>query len=142
MFTSSQVFSRMAIRGISRDLLAMLFELGREHHPNEFVAVLREQGGVIRELDLVPGTIVGRESASFFVDMLPLGIRQAGSAHSHPNGVLSPSPAESQVLPGWAATISSSGTPTGRGPGGVTGRMAPPRTSRWLNDPRGRDGDV
>ncbi len=78
----------------------MLFELGREHHPNEFVAVLREEGGIIRDLDLVPGTIVGEESASFFVDMLPLDIHQAGSAHSHPNGVLSPSSADLRFFPG------------------------------------------
>jgi proteasome lid subunit RPN8/RPN11 len=89
----------MAICGISRDLLAILFELGREHHPNEFVAVLREKDGIIRDLDLVPGTIVGEESASFFLDMLPLDIHQAGSAHSHPNGVLSPSPADLRFFP-------------------------------------------
>jgi len=89
----------MAIRGISRDLLAMLLELGKEHYPDEFVAVLRERDGVIRDLDLVPGTIVGEESASFFVDMLPLDTHQAGSAHSHPNGVLSPSPADLRFFP-------------------------------------------
>ncbi|MDD3858055.1 MAG: Mov34/MPN/PAD-1 family protein [Methanoculleus sp.] len=89
----------MVIRGISRDLLAMLLELGKEHYPDEFVAVLRERDGVIRDLDLVPGTIVGEESASFFVDMLPLDIHQAGSAHSHPNGVLSPSTADLRFFP-------------------------------------------
>ncbi|SDJ79874.1 Proteasome lid subunit RPN8/RPN11, contains Jab1/MPN metalloenzyme (JAMM) motif [Methanoculleus thermophilus] len=78
----------------------MLFELGREHHPNEFVAVLRERDGIIQDLDLVPGTVVGEESASFFVDMLPLDIHQAGSAHSHPNGVLSPSSADLRFFPG------------------------------------------
>ncbi len=77
----------------------MLLELGREHHPNEFVAVLREQDGIIRNLDLVPGTIVGEDSASFFIGMLPLDIHQAGSAHSHPNGVLSPSPADLRFFP-------------------------------------------
>ncbi|WOX56119.1 MULTISPECIES: Mov34/MPN/PAD-1 family protein [unclassified Methanoculleus] len=89
----------MAIHGISRDLLGILFELGREHHPNEFIAVLRERDGIIRDLDLVPGTTVGEESASFFVDMLPLDVHQAGSAHSHPNGVLSPSPADLRFFP-------------------------------------------
>jgi len=89
----------MAIRGISRDLLAILFELGRQHHPNEFLAVLRERNGVISDLDLVPGTIVGGESASFFIDMLPLDTHQAGSAHSHPNGVLSPSSADLRFFP-------------------------------------------
>ena len=77
----------------------MLFELGREHHPDEFIAVLRERDGVIRDLDLVPGTIVGEESASFFIDMLPLDTHQAGSAHSHPNGVLSPSSADLRFFP-------------------------------------------
>ncbi|NLA99461.1 MAG: proteasome protein [Methanomicrobiales archaeon] len=89
----------MAIRGISRDLLSMLFELGREHHPDEFVAALREQNGVIRDLDLVPGTIVGEESASFSINMLPLDVRKIGSAHSHPNGVLSPSTADLRFFP-------------------------------------------
>jgi len=89
----------MAIRGISRGLLEMLFELGRQHHPNEFVAVLRERNGVISDLDLVPGTIVGEKSASFFIDMLPLDTHQAGSAHSHPNGLLSPSPADLRFFP-------------------------------------------
>ena len=89
----------MAIRGISRGLLEMLFELGRQHHPNEFVAVLRERDGVISDLDLVPGTIVGEKSASFFIDMLPLDTHQAGSAHSHPNGLLSPSPADLRFFP-------------------------------------------
>jgi proteasome lid subunit RPN8/RPN11 len=89
----------MAIRGISRGLLEMLFELGRQHHPNEFVAVLRERNGVISDLDLVPGTIVGEKSASFFIDMLPLDTHRAGSAHSHPNGPLSPSPADLRFFP-------------------------------------------
>ncbi len=99
MFTSPLIFIRMVIHGISRDLLAMLFELGREHHPNEFVAVLREQDGVIRDLNLVPGTIVREDSASFLLNMLPLDIHQAGSAHSHPNGALSPSPADLRFFP-------------------------------------------
>jgi proteasome lid subunit RPN8/RPN11 len=99
MFISPLVLCRMVIRGISRELLAMLLELGREHHPNEFVAVLREREGIIQDLDLVPGTIIGEESASFFIDMLPLGIHQAGSAHSHPNGILSPSPADLRFFP-------------------------------------------
>ncbi len=89
----------MAVCGISRDLLSILFELAREHHPDEFVAVLRERDGIIRDLDLVPGTIVREDSASFFIDMLPLDVHQAGSAHSHPNGVLSPSSADLGFFP-------------------------------------------
>jgi proteasome lid subunit RPN8/RPN11 len=99
MFISPLVLCRMAIHGISRKLLEILFQLGREHHPNEFIAVLRERNGIIQDLDLVPGTIIGEESASFFIDMLPLDIHQAGSAHSHPNGVLSPSSADLRFFP-------------------------------------------
>ncbi len=77
----------------------MLLQLGREHHPNEFVAILRERDGIIRDLDLVPGTIVGSESASFFIDMLPLDTHQVGSAHSHPSGAIAPSPADLRLFP-------------------------------------------
>jgi proteasome lid subunit RPN8/RPN11 len=89
----------MKVHGISAELLSMLLQLGREHHPNEFVAILREQDGIIRDLDLVPGTVVGSESASFFIDMLPLDVHQVGSAHSHPNGVIAPSPADLRLFP-------------------------------------------
>jgi proteasome lid subunit RPN8/RPN11 len=89
----------MKIRGISADLLDLLLRLGAEHHPNEFAAILREENGIITELDLVPGTTSNEESASVFLDMLPLGTHNAGSAHSHPNGVLSPSDADLSFFP-------------------------------------------
>lgn len=89
----------MKVHGISAGLLAMLLQLGREHHPAEFVAILRERDGIIDDLDLVPGTITGSSSASFFIDMLPLDTHQVGSAHSHPNGVLLPSDADLNLFP-------------------------------------------
>ena len=84
----------MNIRGIKRELLKLLLELGRNSHPNEFVALLIEREGVIDEINMVPGTITGEDSASVFFDMMPLGTHLAGSAHSHPNGVLRPSDAD------------------------------------------------
>ena len=89
----------MLIRGIRHELLSLLLELGHDSHPNEFVALLRERDGVIEELNMLPGTITGESSASLFFDMMPLDTHLAGSAHSHPNGVLRPSNADVNFFP-------------------------------------------
>ncbi|MGA2105808.1 Mov34/MPN/PAD-1 family protein [Methanoregula sp.] len=89
----------MTIRGIKKDLLSLLLELGKNSHPKEFAALLKEEDGVISELNLLPGTITGSSSASIFFDMMPLGTHRAGSAHSHPNGVLRPSNADINFFP-------------------------------------------
>ncbi len=80
----------MNIRGIRHELISLLLELGRDSHPNEFVALLREREGIIEEMNMLPGTITGGDSASLFFDMMPLDTHIAGSAHSHPNGVSVP----------------------------------------------------
>ncbi|HWQ68151.1 MAG TPA: Mov34/MPN/PAD-1 family protein [Methanospirillum sp.] len=84
----------MKIKGIAADTLALLLMLGKEADPNEFAAMLREEDGVLRDVDLIPGTIGGRDSASVICDMIPLNIGYAGSAHSHPNGVIRASEAD------------------------------------------------
>jgi proteasome lid subunit RPN8/RPN11 len=89
----------MNIRGIRQELIALLLEMGRESHPNEFVGVLRERNGILNEIDLLPGTIGRENSASLFYDMMPLDTHVAGSAHSHPNGVLRPSLADVNFFP-------------------------------------------
>jgi proteasome lid subunit RPN8/RPN11 len=89
----------MHIRGISRDLLDLLLSIGREQHPYEFAGVLREEGGIIHELNLLPGTTSNDHSARLFLDMMPLDTHIAGSAHSHPNGVLIPSDADLSFFP-------------------------------------------
>ena len=89
----------MAIRKIRKHLLEMLLALGRSQHPREFLAVLREKEGVLEELELVPGTIHGETSALFSPGNLPLDPKRAGSAHSHPNGVLMPSRADLTYFP-------------------------------------------
>jgi proteasome lid subunit RPN8/RPN11 len=89
----------MTIRGITKELLHLLIELGRDSHPREFVALLREDGGVIGELNMLPGTITGGSSATLLFDMMPLDTHLAGSAHSHPNGVLRPSAADIRFFP-------------------------------------------
>lgn len=84
----------MKIQGIREALLDLLLKLGQDYHPREFLAILRERDGVIEEIDLVPGTINRESSASFSLSMLPLDPHIAGSAHSHPNGVVRPSQAD------------------------------------------------
>jgi len=89
----------MNIRGIRQELLSLLLEMGRTSHPNEFVALLRERDGIIEEMNMLPGTVVREDSASLLFDMMPLDTHLAGSAHSHPNGVLHPSNADVNFFP-------------------------------------------
>ncbi len=89
----------MNIRGIRQDLLTLLLQMGRESHPNEFAGLIRERDGVMEELDLLPGTIGRKGSTSLFYDMMPLDTHLAGSAHSHPNGVIRPSNADISFFP-------------------------------------------
>jgi proteasome lid subunit RPN8/RPN11 len=92
----------MKIRGIARDLLKALLEsageVDREGGGREFVAVLREEDGVIREFLFLPFTST-QVSASLRSDLLPLDPHVAGSAHSHPNGVFRPSDADLRFFP-------------------------------------------
>jgi proteasome lid subunit RPN8/RPN11 len=89
----------MQIRGIRKDLLMLLLEVGREQHPFEYAGLLRETNGVVDELTLLPGTTSNESSASLFLDMMPLDLHVAGSVHSHPNGVLQPSGADRAFFP-------------------------------------------
>lgn len=89
----------MKIRGIRQDILTLLLEMGRENHPHEFVALIRERDGIMDEVNLLPGTVAGEDSASLFYDMMPLDTHIAGSVHSHPNGVLRPSNADVSFFP-------------------------------------------
>jgi len=89
----------MAIRGIRKETISLLLQMGRDAHPNEFIAVLMERDNVIDEVNLLPGTVAREDSASLFYDMMPLSTHVAGSCHSHPNGVLHPSSADIQFFP-------------------------------------------
>ncbi len=84
---------------IRRELLEMLFALGKAEHPNEFLAILKAKDGIIEELELAPGTYSNENSASFSIDMMPLSTDTAGSAHSHPCGLVRPSDADLKMFP-------------------------------------------
>ncbi|MDT8273653.1 MAG: Mov34/MPN/PAD-1 family protein [Desulfomonilia bacterium] len=89
----------MKIIGIRDSLLELLLRLGESSHPREFLAILLEHNGIIEEMELVPGTETRESSASFSISMLPLNPHTAGSAHSHPNGVLRPSGPDLRYFP-------------------------------------------
>jgi len=89
----------MKIHGIRQKTLSLLLQIAKESHPNEFVALLRERDGFIDEVNLLPGTIAGEESARMLFDMMPLDTHLAGSAHSHPSGAIRPSNADVNFFP-------------------------------------------
>lgn len=84
----------MNIKGIAEDTLTLLLTMGRESHPHEFAALLSPDDGIIRDIDIIPGTIGGSQSASVLFEMIPLNLGHIGSVHSHPNGVIRPSDAD------------------------------------------------
>jgi len=97
----------MKITAINRDTLDLLLEMGRESHPNEFAALMSQENGIIQDLNIIPGTIGGSASASVPFDMVPINLGIVGSAHSHPNGVISPSDADIRFfsVSGWCHII-------------------------------------
>lgn len=74
----------MKVRAIDRALLEMINEAARGSLPNEFVAMLRAEEGVIQELLLLPGTLQGEDSATLMMHMMPIDYSVVGTVHSHP----------------------------------------------------------
>jgi len=86
----------MRIRGIASSLISDLLALGASSRNEageavEFAGILLEDEGIIDRVFLLPGTTSGTDRAGVLFDMMPLDTHIAGSAHSHPNGVLRPS---------------------------------------------------
>lgn len=84
----------MFVRGIEKETLMLLLEMGKSSHPNEYMVMLGAEGGVINIVYPIAGTVTGEDSASIFMDMIPLGMGFVGTAHSHPEGPISPSDAD------------------------------------------------
>lgn len=83
------------ITGIKKSVLKMIMGAARKSYPHEFVGVLRANDGeIIDELALLPGSLQGEVSAIFHPEMLPIEFVTAGSVHSHPSGSCSPSDAD------------------------------------------------
>jgi proteasome lid subunit RPN8/RPN11 len=103
----------MTIRAISSDTLLTLLEMAKSQHPLEFVALLEADNGVLSGINLLPGTRLDERSASVLTDMIPLGMSFSGSAHSHPNGVISPSDADIGFFPRFGSCHLIIGYPYG-----------------------------
>jgi proteasome lid subunit RPN8/RPN11 len=79
---------------ITKEALHMINQAAQETFPNEFVAALRAEEGVISELLLLPGTLQGGDSAILQLHMLPVDYTVVGTVHSHPGPSNRPSDAD------------------------------------------------
>jgi proteasome lid subunit RPN8/RPN11 len=76
--------ARRKVWGIDTDVLEMISEASRDSLPNEFVAALRAEDGVITEILLFPGSYSNEHSAFMHLHMLPIDLSVVGTVHSHP----------------------------------------------------------
>lgn len=98
------LFRSSEILGIAESALEFARAAAEEAHPNEYMGMLRgedasnlgldEEGTVLSEVLVVPGTKSNPVSAEFKPIYAPNDLSAAGSIHSHPNGVLRPSAAD------------------------------------------------
>ena len=98
------LFRSGEILGIAESALEFALAASEEAHPNEYMGLLRgedastvgldEDGTILTEVLVVPGTESNPVSASFNTNMVPNDLSASGSIHSHPNGVLRPSDAD------------------------------------------------
>ncbi|HJJ64203.1 MAG: Mov34/MPN/PAD-1 family protein [Methanocorpusculum sp.] len=84
----------MFVRGIEKETLHLLLEMGKSSYPNEYMVMLGADEGIINIVYPIAGTVTGEDSASIFMDMIPLGMGFVGTAHSHPEGPTIPSDAD------------------------------------------------
>lgn len=95
------LFRSGEILGIAESALEFALAASEESHPNEYMGMLRgedaskfgldEDGTVLTDVLVIPGTESNPVSATVKTSMIPNDMRAAGSVHSHPNGVLRPS---------------------------------------------------
>jgi proteasome lid subunit RPN8/RPN11 len=83
---------------IDRELLMTIFEGARRLYPRETILLLRGEKKknliIISELVVPPLANYGQGFAQIRLHMLPMDFSIVGTAHSHPSGKLSPSPAD------------------------------------------------
>ena len=87
---------RRRVWGIERDTLRLILEVSKETYPKEFAATMIAKEGIIREINLLPGTLSGDTSAIVHTHMQPpdVTLSVVGLVHSHPSGNYSPSGAD------------------------------------------------
>ncbi len=102
------LFSSREVLGIARETIDFALESAEQTHPNEYMGRLRavpaaevgleEDGVVITDILVMPGTSSSPVQASVKSWVIPNDLRSVGSVHSHPNGVLRPSQQDIQTF--------------------------------------------
>lgn len=95
------LFRSTEILGIARETLQFALDAAADTHPDEYMGLLRGQeaaslglrddGLVITDVLVIPGTSSNSTSARMSTNMIPNDVRSVGSIHSHPSGVIRPS---------------------------------------------------
>lgn len=98
------VTERRKIWGIESDVLDMINEASRGSFPNEFVAALRAEKGVITEILLFPGSYSNEHSAFMQLHMLPIDLSVVGTVHSHPGPSNRPSDEDLHLFGNFGST--------------------------------------
>ena len=98
------LFRSNEILGIAEETLEFALESSEAAHPNEYMGFLRgteadrlgldQNGLVITDILVVPGTEANSVSATVRTSQIPNDVKALGSVHSHPNGVIEPSAAD------------------------------------------------
>jgi proteasome lid subunit RPN8/RPN11 len=82
------------VYAISSGALSMINEAAIGTYPNEFLAALKAEEGVITELVVLPGTVQGDSHSIMYTHMLPIDYSVVGTIHSHPGHSNRPSDAD------------------------------------------------
>ena len=96
---------------VRRSVLELIMAAARENYPNEWSGQLRAKNGVIHELTMLPGTMVGRDNALVNLWMMPIDYSVVGSVHSHPSGNFSPSDADREFFQKFGSVHIIAGRP-------------------------------
>jgi proteasome lid subunit RPN8/RPN11 len=96
---------------IKRSVLELIMAAAKENYPNEWSGQLRARNGVIFELTMLPGTMVGRDNALVNLWMMPIDYTVVGSVHSHPSGNYRPSEADREFFQKFGSVHIIAGRP-------------------------------
>jgi len=83
---------------IKQSVILSILEYAAACHPKEGILLLRgkisKKGIMVEEVEIPPISIHGLGFSAFQAYMLPIDFSIIGTAHSHPSGVLKPSPTD------------------------------------------------
>jgi len=82
---------------ISKSLIKLILAAAKDIYPDEFVALLGGRKNLINEIIILPFISSGF-GGILKTDVLPIGIKVRGTAHSHPTECLEPSDQDLEVF--------------------------------------------